>query len=267
MMKKKTVVLGIDIQNDFTRPNGKLYVTGSENDVWNMYAFFEECGKHIDYVALSLDSHQPIHIANQIYWKDKEGYPPAKYTTISAEDVDKERWYPQYNQSSTLEYLRKLESTGQKCTIWPIHCIQGSWGWALNESLYKALHAWSAQYNKQYELFFKGSHQATEHYSIFKAAVEIPDAPETKLNTHLLDILDSFDRILVMGEAADFCVVNSLYDMITARPSMAERIIVVTDCMSWIDTNNLSAMAMYDEARQSGVRFMTSTELKKEELK
>ncbi len=265
-MKKKTAVLGIDVQNDFTRPNGKLYVPGSENDVWNMYAFFEECGKYIDYVALSLDSHQPIHIASQIYWKDEEGYPPATFTTITAKDVENEKWYPQYNQSIALDYLKQLEATGQKCTIWPIHCVQGSWGWALNESFYKALHAWSAQYNKQYELFFKGSHQATEHYSIFRAAVEMPDAPETKLNTHLLDRLDSYERILVMGEAADFCVVNSLHDMITARPEITERLFVLTDCMSWIDSNNGRAMALYDEARQKGVRFMTSGELRKIEL-
>lgn len=263
----KTAVLGIDIQNDFTRLNGKLYVNGAENDVLTMYSFLVDCGKFIDYIALSIDSHQPIHIANQIYWKDKEGYPPEIFTTITADDVEDEKWYPQYNKLSALDYLRKLESTGQKCTIWPIHCVEGSWGWAINESIYKALHAWAVRYNRQYQLFFKGQNQATEHYSIFRAAVEFPDAPETKLNTHLLDILESYDRILVMGEAADFCVVNSLHDMITVRPEMAERIIIVSDCMSWIDSNNHRAMALFDEARQNGVRFMTSTELKENELR
>lgn len=265
-MRKSTAALGIDIQNDFTRPNGKLYVPGSENDIWRIYAFIEECGRYIDHIALSMDSHQPIHIASQIYWKDKEGYPPAEFTTITAESVEKGKWYPQFNQPLALDYLKDLEATGQSCTIWPIHCIQGSWGWALNESFYKALHAWSVLYNRQYELFFKGNHQATEHYSIFKAAVEIPDAPETKLNTQLLDILNSYERILVMGEAADFCVVNSLHDMIVARPEMIDRIIVLTDCMSWIDPNNHRAMALYDEAQNLGVRFMTSVEFKKNEL-
>lgn len=265
-MKRKTAVLGIDIQNDFTRPNGKLYVPGAENDVWNMYAFFEQCGRCIDFVALSLDSHQPIHIANQTYWKDIEGYPPAIFTNITAESVEKGKWHPQFNSDMALNYLTELEANGQTCTIWPIHCVQGSWGWALNESLYKALHAWSVLYNRRYELFFKGNHQATEHYSIFKAAVEIPDAPETKLNTHLLDILNSYERIVVMGEAADFCVINSLHDMITARPEMADRIIVLKDCMSWIDKNNIRAMALYDEAQSKGVRFMTSTEFRKNEL-
>lgn len=266
-MKKNTAILGIDIQNDFTRPTGRLYVPGAENDVWRMYAFMEECGQAIDYVALSLDSHQPIHIANQCYWSDPEGYPPALFTVITAQDVEQGKWRPLFNKDIALDYLIQLEKNKQVCTIWPAHCIAGSSGWALNESLYKALHAWSVLYNRKYELFFKGGHQATEHYSIFKAAVEFPDCEETKFNTKLLNKLNSFDRILVMGEAADFCVINSLVDMVEAEPDIAPRTIVLADCMSWIDPNNMKVMVRFSEIAEQGVRFMTTTEFKATELK
>ncbi len=54
--------------------------------------------------------------------------------------------------------------------------------------------------------------------------------------------------------------------MIVALPEMIDRIIVLTDCMSWIDPNNHRAKALYDEAQNLGVRFMTSVEFKKNEL-
>ncbi len=261
-MKLKTAILGVDIQNDFTLPTGALFVNGADGDVRRMAAFMEEYGSNIDYVALTVDSHQPIHIANQSYWKDKEGYPPALYTVVTAADVASGKWEPQYNRSLALDYLKALEQVGEVCTIWPPHCIVGSKGWAINEILIKALYSWCISENKTYDLFFKGMHQATEHYSIFRAAVEYADAEETKLNTKLLNKLESFDQILLMGEAADYCVVNSLSDMLKEAPQLAKKVIVLTDCMSWIHGDNERAKYMYDEARDKGVQFMFSSDFK-----
>lgn len=260
-MKQKRAILGIDIQNDFTDPAGSLFVKGANGDILRMIAFIEKWGSKIDYIALTLDSHQPIHIATQTYWKDFEGYPPALFTTITVADVEVGRWVAQYNKHLALPYLKSLEERGECCTIWPSHCIQGSRGWAIHESLMRTLTSWSIRENKLYELYFKGMHQATEHYSIFRAAVEYDDAIETQLNVRLLDKLNDYDEIFVMGEAADYCVIASLTDLITVRPEMATKIIVVTDCMSWIDKDNQKAKTLYDEARNKGVRFMESTEL------
>lgn len=261
-MKEKTAVLGIDIQNDFTQPTGALFVNGADADVRRMATFIEEYGSSIDYVALTVDSHQPIHIANQHYWKDIEGYPPALFTVIHAEDVESGKWVPQFNENRALSYLKALEQKGEVCTIWPAHCIQGSKGWAINEILIKALYSWSINEGKTYDLFYKGTHQATEHYSIFKAAVEYDDSEETKLNKKLLSKLEEFDTILIMGEAADYCVANSLNDMLEAAPHLAKRIIILADCMSWINPENKRAIAMYDNARAQGVRFDTSDQFR-----
>lgn len=261
-MKEKTAVLGIDIQNDFTQPTGALFVNGADADVRRMATFIEEYGSSIDYVALTVDSHQPIHIANQHYWKDIEGYPPALFTVIHAEDVESGKWVPQFNENRALSYLKALEQKGEVCTIWPAHCIQGSKGWAINEILIKALYSWSINEGKTYDLFYKGTHQATEHYSIFKAAVEYDDSEETKLNKKLLSKLEEFDTILIMGEAADYCVANSLNDMLEAAPHLAKRIIILADCMSWINPENKRAIAMYDNTRAQGVRFDTSDQFR-----
>lgn len=258
----KTAVLGIDIQNDFTQPTGSLFVNGADADVRRMATFIEEYGSNINYVALTLDSHQPIHIANQHYWKDKEGYPPALFTVVSAADVEREKWVPQFNQAMALQYLKDLEEKGEVCTIWPAHCIQGSKGWAINEILIKALYSWSINEGVNYDLFYKGMHQATEHYSIFRAVVEYEDSEETKLNKKLLSKLEQFDNILIMGEAADYCVVNSLHDMLDVAPHLAERVTILTDCISWINPENERATFMYEKARQQGVRFVTSDQFR-----
>lgn len=261
-MRGKTAVLGIDIQNDFTLPTGALFVNGADADVRRMATFIEEYGSSIDYVALTLDTHQPIHIANQHYWKDIEGYPPALFTVISAADVEFGKWKPQFNENLALDYLKELESKGEVCTIWPAHSIQGSKGWAINEILIKALYSWSINEGKKYDLFYKGMHQATEHYSIFKSIVEYKDSEETKLNKRLLSELELFDNILIMGEAADYCVVNSLNDMLEAAPHLAERVIVLTDCISWINKENERAISLYDKAKLSGVCFATSDQFR-----
>ena len=252
---KKTAILGIDIQNDFTRPSGAIFVKGADADVIRMSSFIDKYSSQIDYVALILDSHQPIHIANQCYWKDFEGYPPALYTNIKAEDLINGRWMAQYNQGLALDYLLQLEEKGESCTIWPAHCIMGTQGWAINEFIINALVSWSITGSKAYEMFYKGSNSATEHYSVFKAAVEYNNCEETKLNLKLLNKLEDFDQVVIMGEAADYCVVNSLIDLLSFAPHMADKIIVLTDCMSWININNEHAKSKFAMAQQQGVRF------------
>jgi nicotinamidase-related amidase len=261
-MSPKTALLGVDIQNDFTQPTGALYVTGADGDVRRVAAFMERHGDNIDYVALTMDSHQPIHIANQSYWRDDNNFPPSLFSVVSAGDVASGRWKPQYNTDIALNYLKDLEHTGEVCTIWPPHCIMGSRGWAIDDVISKTLYSWCLTEQKRYELFFKGMNQATEHYSVFRAAVEYPDFEETKLNTKLLNILGTFDRILIIGEAADYCVANSVADMLKYAPDLAAKTIIFTDCMSWIKSGNERAEIIYEDARGKGVVFMKSTEFK-----
>lgn len=257
---KKTAILGIDLQNDFTLPSGNLFVKNADADVARIANFICLHGHNIDYIALTLDSHQPIHIAHQIYWKDKEDNNPPPYSIISAEDVRTGKWIPQYNKEKALTYLEQLEKKGETCTIWPMHCILGSNGWAINQVITDRLIDLTTSQNKSYELFYKGYSQTTEHYSIFRAAVEWKEEPHTQINKILLDKLNSFDEILLVGEAADYCVVNSLNDILEEDKELAKKIIVLTDCMSWINSKNERAIAIFEKASKMGVKFMLSTD-------
>lgn len=258
-MIKKTAILGIDIQNDFTSTSGSLFVRGADRDAVRIAAFIDKYEAAIDYIALTLDSHQPIHIANQHYWKDLEGYPPALFSVVRAEDVKDGVWIPQYNKEDAIPYLEALERKGSTCTIWPTHCIKGSAGWAINSMVMKAIFTWNINTQKSYDLYFKGMQENTEHYSIFRPQVQLKDdLLQSKQNRKLLAKLEEFDRILIMGEAADYCVVNSLNDIMELAPHLCKRIYLMTDCMSWIIPNNERTQYIFETARQKGVRFITT---------
>jgi len=261
---KKIAILGIDLQNDFTSSTGSLFVQHADSDVIRIADFILTNQEKIDYVALTLDSHQPIHIAHQIYWQDKDGHNPPLFSVISAEDVKSGKWIPQYNKDRALTYLEQLEDKGDVCTIWPMHCILGSTGWAVDNIITDCLSKWAIRNDRFYELFYKGFSQSTEHYSIFRAAVEWENEPETFLNTTLLKKLNQYDDVYLIGEAADYCVANSLNDILDECDELAKKIIVFTDCMSWIDPENERAKAIFRKAEQQGVRFVESAGLKLE---
>ncbi|MDU1892314.1 MAG: hypothetical protein E6767_16640 [Dysgonomonas sp.] len=255
---KKRAILGIDLQNDFTSPSGSLYVNGASDDVIRIADFIVRNQSKIEYVALTLDSHQPIHVAHQIYWKDKDGKVPPLFSIIKAADVKEGRWNAQYNKELALTYLEQLEQKGEVCTIWPMHCILGTSGWAIDKEITDTLSTWAINNDRSYELFYKGYSQSTEHYSIFRAAVEWETQPETFLNTTLLTKLNTYDEVLLIGEAADYCVANSLNDILDECDELAKKIVVLTDCMSWINPDNERAKIIFDKAKKQGVRFEDS---------
>ncbi|MFT4222294.1 cysteine hydrolase family protein [Dysgonomonas sp.] len=259
-MDKRVAILGIDLQRDFTTPSGALFVQNADVDVVRAADFICKNNQEISYVALTLDSHQPIHIAHQCYWKNEKGEFPELFSVISADDVKAGKWKPQYNEERALCYLEQLEAKDEVCTIWPMHCILGTANWAIDANITDALAEWAIKNSKAYELFYKGYSQSTEHYSIFRAAVEWEGEPETQLNTKLLRKLNLYDEILLVGEAADYCVANSLNDILDECDELAKKTVVLTDCMSWINPDNQKAKAIFKKAEKHGVRFCTSGE-------
>lgn len=259
-MDKRVAILGIDLQKDFTEPSGALFVSNANRDVVNISNFIRKHHFEIDYVALTLDSHQPIHIAHQCYWKNEIGESPSLFSVVSSEDVRSEKWIPQYNKEQALLYLDHLDLRGEVCTIWPMHCILGTKNWALDDILMDELVQWSIHTGYSYELYYKGYSQSTEHYSIFRAAVEWDSEPETKLNVKLLSTLEQYNEVILVGEAADYCVASSLNDILKESDELAKKMTVLTDCMSWINPSNERAKSIFKQAEKQGARFSTSFE-------
>jgi nicotinamidase-related amidase len=252
----------IDPQNDFVKSTGSLSVVGAEADAARIVKFIDDNGDKINCIGVTTDQHHPIHIAHAIFWKDKNGKHPAPFTVITAKDYREGNWVPQFNPPWALKYLDELEKTNRNNMIWPEHCLAFSEGAAIYKPISESINNWERKFNRFYGIFPKGNHPYTEHFSIFKAEVPFPNAPETNVNHQLLATLNSNDVVIIVGEAATHCVANSLNDIVIEAPELAKKVIVFTDCMSWIGTEaeNPRAVQIFANAKTAGVKFMKSTE-------
>lgn len=258
----KTVLLIIDPQIDFCDPaRGSLYVPGAEADMARLAAMV---GRHwFDKVHVTLDSHRLNHIAHPVFWKGRDGNPPAPFTLISPADLDAGVWQTANPEDAdrARDYVRRLEEGGRyRLCIWPPHCLIGSENHAVMPVLFDALLAYerlggSVAYHP------KGANLFTEHYSALRADVPDLSDPSTLPDEKLLDALASAGTLFVAGEAGSHCVASTLRDLIALRgQDLAQRIVFVKDAVSPVTGfENLQA-AMISDLTALGMRTGSTTD-------
>lgn len=255
----KNAFLIIDAQFDFCHPDGALFVPGAEQDIDRMANLIQQHGNQIDHIVVTLDTHHTLDIAHPGFWQDASGTHPAPFTRITGDDVDAGRWTPRFSVEKAKKYVHDLEADGQfDHFIWPEHCLIGSRGAALHDTLLNALKSWSHLRNQDYVAIQKGLYPLSEHFGIFRAQVPDPAVAETQLNTSLIADLARFDTVYLMGEAKSHCVANSLKQILNFAPELASKLVVVTDCMSDVAGLGHLAEPIYAEAKARSVRFRES---------
>jgi nicotinamidase/pyrazinamidase len=262
METTKTALLIIDAQFDFCDPKGALFVPGAENDVQRIARLIAIYGDQIDTIYVTLDTHQVIDIAHPLFWEDPNGNTVAPFTLISSTSVENGKWIPRYHKEHVINYLKTLEMEGKfQHFIWPEHCLVGSKGAALDDTIMEALLAWTHRTGREYKAVIKGTNPLTEHFGVFKAQVPIENAPETNLNIPLLKELESFDRILVAGEARSHCVATSIKQIMQLAPQLSPKVTVLTDCMSDVTNWGHLADPIFEEAARKGMSFGHSDQI------
>ena len=232
----KTALLIIDPQNDFTDPAGSLFVPGADQDMLRLSNFIKKESENIEEIFVTLDSHREVDIAHPVYWKNENGEHPQPFTVISIEDLRSGKWQatkPEWQQRSE-EYVKSLDENGKyHLTIWPPHCIVGSWGQAVFPELSDQLRQWEKDNFKGVTYINKGMNVWTEHYSAVKAEVEDTEDPATGLNKGLLEGLKNpaFEKILIAGEALSHCVASTVRD-IAENIDDVSRLVLLKDCCS-----------------------------------
>jgi len=228
----------IDPQNDFCDGDSRatLPVAGAKDDMVRLSGLIDRVGKKLNGITVTLDSHNLIDIAHPAWWRGQDGKQPIPFTIISAADIQAGIWVPRKPEllKRTLAYAKSLEAGGNyKICVWPAHCLIGTWGHNVHETLNTALQNWCNNEFVTVDYVTKGSNPFTEHYGALMA--EVPDAndPGTSLNTEFLSILAETDIIAVAGEASSHCVLTTVKQIAeNIGDEHLKKFHILTDCMS-----------------------------------
>lgn len=197
-------LLIIDPQNDFVDPHGSLFVPKSQEAIKEICRYIMINSHEIENIMMSLDSHHPWHISNSCYWKES----PKLYTKITKELVTNETFNP-LDEESKPEILKGIETNGP-ITIWPEHCIIGTWGHNIPSELYEVLRAWEIIKKKPVTIITKGTDHWFESYSIFTKETLYPFMSES-INDKIKMDMD----LVICGFAKDICVAETVKFMRT----------------------------------------------------
>jgi nicotinamidase/pyrazinamidase len=239
-MKKSLNVhlLIIDPQNDFCDiPGATLPVTGAKADMGRLAKLIDRIGPKLADIHVTMDSHRIIDIAHPAWWVDSKGNPPAPFTLISAADIEAGIWTPRNIgfRARSLAYARSLESSADhyKICVWPPHCLIGTWGHNVQDTLNTALQTWSFREFAMVDYVTKGSNPFTEHYGALAAEVPDPSDSGTSLNTDFLQVLSQADIVVVGGEASSHCVLKTVSQIAqNIGVDQVAKFHLLTDCMS-----------------------------------
>ena len=258
--KTRTLLLCVDMQRDFIE-GGPLGVAGSVGDTERLTRFIYRNMTKITEIAASLDTHSPRQIFHQCWWRGADGQTPEPFTVITAKDAKEGRWRPLYEKEKSEEYLEYLESGGQKkLVIWPYHCIEGTAGCALENQFSNMIHFFSAARGADLKKIVKGTLPATEFYGIVSPEY---DPGGSYANRELLGDLRRCDRLVIAGEARDYCVAQSVLQICEAMEKEKKRpeIFIMEDCMSCVGSDTAAVAAAYGAwADKFSFRIVKSTE-------
>ncbi len=264
-MKPKTQLLIIDPQVDFCEPQGALFVNGAVEDSQRLGAFITRSLDLFDDVRVTLDSHQPVHIAHPLAWVDSKGNHPSPFTVIGLADVEGRdaKWTafnPAWRQRQ-IDYVKALADGGRYILcIWPPHCLISTPGAAVTAPIGDALRKWQDEF-AMIDFVTKGSNPFTEHYSVVRADVVDSSDPTTDVNTGFIRRLQEADEILIAGQALSHCVANSVRDIATEfGTEHTKKIVLLEDAMSPVPGFEGMADDFIKEAVGMGIRLAKTTD-------
>jgi nicotinamidase-related amidase len=214
-------------------------------------------------IRVTMDTHFAFQIFSPAFLLTADGKHPAPFTFVVAREDHVQPWMGNnvlvlkrgearvnpavagwlgdyMSLQKQLEYYcEQLHATGKyDLLMWPEHCILGDDGHALAGVLQEArmFHAYVRGIQAEAEI--KGGHALTENYSVLGAEVRtyFDGRPMVAKNARFIQTLLQSDYVIIAGQAGSHCVASSTDDLLTeimARdPKLAEKVYVMTDCMS-----------------------------------
>lgn len=264
-MSGGTYLLIIDPQNDFCEPSGNLFVNGAVADMQRLAEFIGYNSDSVSNILVSLDLHKHYHIAHPIFWQNSEGKNPKIFSEITVKDMESGVWETSNPNHKALayDYLIALENNSRyRLTIWPPHCITGTKGANICDPIAQALKSFEIKKLGGVDYFLKSSNSFTEHYSAFKAEVQIHSDKDTLPNKKLLLKISEAGRVLVAGEASSHCVANTILDFSVALNGDLSKFIFLNDCSSPVKGFEYLSDIFFGKASEMGMQFCSDRNLK-----
>jgi nicotinamidase-related amidase len=236
--KFRIAAFGIDCQIGFCSPGASLFVPGAVEDTRRTVEWIYTHLDQITALHFSMDTHRVFQIFHPAWWIDAEGKHPAPLTPITHDDVRSGKWAPIAHPKESLEYTKKLESSGKYVlTIWPYHTLLGGISHALVPAVMEAAIFHAVARSQQTHFETKGTHAMTENYSVLSPEVqELAGKAVGTFNAPFFKMLMEYDRIYVFGQAKSHCVLSTLNDLrdhIQAEdPKLLDKIWILEDAMS-----------------------------------
>lgn len=271
----KLHVVCIDVQNDFTDPNGALYVKGGEENAKRSAKMIERLADRITDVHVTMDSHHRVDISHPCFWQDDNGKEPGPFTGVVLEN-DQLMFFnyvtgakqpartrvPSARDRAT-KYIKALSANARyPHTIWPIHCLIGDPGHNLNKDLAAAIHGWEDKRFALSDVVTKGSNPWTEHFSAVKAEVPDPEDPSTQVNRRLVETLEQADLVVWVGEALSHCLANTFRDVVAnfSDPSLVKKMHLCTDGTSSVPGFEHFGTDFITEMKAKGMNLTTTAD-------
>jgi nicotinamidase-related amidase len=226
---RRICLVVVDVQNTFCTPGFELFVPGAPDDNRRLCEFVYRNLPAITQVVPTLDTHRAEQIFHAAWLVDADGLHPPPYTVVSAGDVEEGVWRAAdpAHQDHLLRYVRELEAGGRyRLTVWPYHAMLGGIGHALVSAVEEAVFFHGIARESQPAFQIKGDDALTEHYSVL--------GPEVGggRNHALVELLGSFDAIVIAGQAKSHCVAWTIDDLLGDERVLAERVYLLEDCTS-----------------------------------
>jgi nicotinamidase-related amidase len=224
---RRVGLLLVDCQNTFCTPGFELFVPGAPEDHRRLCNFVYRNLGEITQIVPTLDTHQALQVFHAAWLVDADGRHPPAYTVVSVQDIENGVWRAAdpAEQTHLIEYVHALEAGGRyRLTIWPYHAMLGGLGHALVAAVEEAIffHSIARQVSPAFQV--KGNDPRTEAYSVLGPEVG------AQRNEALVELLRSFDAVLIAGQAKSHCVAWTVEDLLEDLP--ADRLYLLEDCMS-----------------------------------
>ena len=260
---KRVVLFICDPQNDYS-DEGSIPIPNANADSNRIYDMIKDHMDDIIEIYVSLDSRHRTHISNPISWVNKKGDMPEPFTIITASEVLKGKWKARQrvSQQDFVDYVSKVEANNRlPFTIWPDHCLIGTWGQAIMPQINEALQDWAAHRLTTVEYIIKGTNTHTEMYSAICSEVPNPNDPSTELDLGMIERLKSADRVILCGQSLSHTVQMTVKDIVSNwKQEELGKLMLLTDCSSPVPGFESMAESFVRDMKEKGMKCMSMSE-------